>query len=630
MKMKISMSALIIALFLGMMCCQKNDIPNGGNSGGNNGGGDNGGNGNNEVPENTMIGRFSVGDNQQVRFSSGNLWYNEATQAWRFADHQYDYIGAASSVYSEWIDLFDWNTNGAEHGDLSGWRPLTNQEWEYILFERTTLSGMRFAKAIVARKNGLIIFPDDWSLDSISLSGVNDRRDPYMWNKFDAETWERVFEANGAVFLPAVGWANSSSQETGMKGAYWSATQQYPVIFTNSDLGTSYCSIQEVSPFFKYSVRLVYSDGQGGGNNTVVTSPIVETGEVTNIGAFSAYCSYSFVVDEEDVGKYRYGICWDTSENPIYPFSSNATYSPNHDIRMEDLSPNTTYFVRGYASKITDNEIVIYGEQKAFTTSTEYPCYINGLFSVSESKQVHFSQGNLQYQASTNTWRFAEHQWDYVGTEIPGLIGDYVGGTVPGSSNHIVAPLYPGWIDLFSWGTGDRPLFMGSSLSFVDWGINPISNAGGYDYSWCTLTVEEWDYLLFYRQTPSGIRFAIATVNDVRGLILLPDDWDDSTYHLDRVNYADPHCSFNINIITETVWKDVLETHGAVFLPCGGCRVPPTTGGFWIEYVGYDGFYWSADQGGFINFRRSGLTGNNYDYINRGFSVRLVLWEPSY
>ena len=37
------------------------------------------------------------------------------------------------------------------------------------------------------------------------------------------------------------------------------------------------------------------------------------------------------------------------------------------------------------------------------------------MFSVSSTKQVHFSQGNLQYQASTNTWRFAEMQWDFVG-----------------------------------------------------------------------------------------------------------------------------------------------------------------------------------------------------------------------
>ena len=32
------------------------------------------------------------------------------------------------------------------------------------------------------------------------------------------------------------------------------------------------------------------------------------------------------------------------------------------------------------------------------------------IFSVGENKTVHFSKGNLQYQASTNTWRFAEEQ----------------------------------------------------------------------------------------------------------------------------------------------------------------------------------------------------------------------------
>ena len=32
---------------------------------------------------------------------------------------------------------------------------------------------------------------------------------------------------------------------------------------------------------------------------------------------------------------------------------------------------------------------------------------LSGLFSVSATQQVRFSQGNLQYQASTQTWKFA-------------------------------------------------------------------------------------------------------------------------------------------------------------------------------------------------------------------------------
>ena len=40
-----------------------------------------------------------------------------------------------------------------------------------------------------------------------------------------------------------------------------------------------------------------------------------------------------------------------------------------------------------------------------------------GLFSVSPTEQVRFSPGNLQYQASTATWRFALNQFDIVGAD---------------------------------------------------------------------------------------------------------------------------------------------------------------------------------------------------------------------
>ena len=43
---------------------------------------------------------------------------------------------------------------------------------------------------------------------------------------------------------------------------------------------------------------------------------------------------------------------------------------------------------------------------------------INGLFSVGANSTVFFSQGNLQYigSASTPYWKFADNQWDYLGT----------------------------------------------------------------------------------------------------------------------------------------------------------------------------------------------------------------------
>ena len=120
-----------------------------------------------------------------------------------------------------------------------------------------------------------------------------------------------------------------------------------------------------------------------------------------------------------------------------------------------------------------------------------------GLFSVSATQQVYFSQGNLQYQASTNTWRFAEHQYDYVGTQTADVYG-YHGGNVSGSDNRSISSTYSGWIDLFGWGTGDNPTLSsdnyGAYGTFVDWGSNPISNGGNTANRWRTLTQAEWEY----------------------------------------------------------------------------------------------------------------------------------------
>ena len=119
-----------------------------------------------------------------------------------------------------------------------------------------------------------------------------------------------------------------------------------------------------------------------------------------------------------------------------------------------------------------------------------------GSFSVSATQQVHFSKGNLQYQASTNTWRFAEHQYDYVGTQTADGNG-YYGGNVSGSDNRNISSTYSGWIDLFGWGTGDNPTLASTDhadySTFVDWGCNAISNGGNTANQWRTLTKAEWD-----------------------------------------------------------------------------------------------------------------------------------------
>lgn len=234
-----------------------------------------------------------------------------------------------------------------------------------------------------------------------------------------------------------------------------------------------------------------------------------------------------------------------------------------------------------------------------------------GLFSINDSTQVCFSPGNLQYQASTKTWRFAEHQWDYIGED-----------------NANISETYDGWIDLFGWGTGDHPTDISHSdwptySIFVDWGVNPISNWNGVECQWRTLEWSDWNHLLFIRNTDSGIRFAPATVNDVKGLVLLPDDWNASIYNL--VDFNNQFNELEDNIISAQDWN-TFERHGAIFMPNAGIRNGTTV--MWLHDFG---LYWIADPSNpivYVYYVECDGGGNVYfaNYCPRydGLSVRLV------
>ena len=242
-----------------------------------------------------------------------------------------------------------------------------------------------------------------------------------------------------------------------------------------------------------------------------------------------------------------------------------------------------------------------------------------GLFSVSSNKRVVFSKGNLQYQASTRTWRFAEHQWDIIGSE-----------------NSKISENYGGWIDLFGWGTsgynGKNPWMTSETGTdygngvrdiagtYYDWGVyNAISN--GDSKRWRTLTHDEWVYIFEKRSTNSGIRYAKATVNGVNGVILLPDNWNSSNYWLNSANIE--KADFSSNRITRSDWTNKFEVNGAVFLPAAGYRY-----GAKVGRVGYDGGYWSAshlDNNGARELMISeGYISPNWGYRDGGHSVRLV------
>jgi len=242
-----------------------------------------------------------------------------------------------------------------------------------------------------------------------------------------------------------------------------------------------------------------------------------------------------------------------------------------------------------------------------------------GLFTINDGgDQVWFSQGNMQYQASTGTWRFAENQYDYVGAD-----------------NSNISATNSGWIDLFGWGTGSNPTLSSTDYNdygtFVDWGNNAISNGGNTANSgWRTLSQAEWAYVFNARENNTNLgtanaRYAKGKVNNVQGVILFPDGYTHPTGITAPTGInATGSTGWNSNSYTLAQWAE-MEDAGAVFLPAAGYRWG--TGG---GNVGSSGRYWSSTPYNvgracsvlFISNYLHASSGNGDRYY--GFSVRPV------
>lgn len=249
-----------------------------------------------------------------------------------------------------------------------------------------------------------------------------------------------------------------------------------------------------------------------------------------------------------------------------------------------------------------------------------------GVFSVSGTKQVKFSQGNLQYQASTNTWRFAENQWDYVG-----------------SGNENISSTYSGWIDLFGWGTSgwnsgakayqpyststtNSHYYPGKSATTnltgtyanADWGVyNAISYGGNQKGLWRTLTKDEWNYL-FNSRTNYNKLWSFATVNGIKGVVLLPDSWSLPS----GLTFTAASEDYGTNVYTVAQWAQ-MEIAGAVFLPAAGRRYGTSVNGVGMYGVYWSSTYYSSDEACSVAFSSGNLNPSNIYYRSDGRSVRL-------
>ena len=530
---------------------------------------------------------FSVSDTKAVKFSRGNLQYNAAQDKWRFAPRQYTMQCSnndnASEDYDGWIDLFGYGTSGWESG-AENYQPWNN-----------------------GVETGYHGFIDDYTEDGIV--GDNAYADWGVYNKIsnggNREMQWRTLTHNEWVYLLG----NSAKRN----GKYGLAT---------------------LNGFFKGMVIL--PDEWTLPNGLTFTS-----------GYANEYATNRYTMNEwhrmeaagavflpaagerwgETGNAFNYDGCyWSSTPGETFGGWNSATYL------YFMLDTVGMWGAAGYQA----NSVRLVRDNRPDMGSFSYDGASKKTFSVSSSKRVSFSRGNLQYNAAENKWRFATQQFAFVG-----------------DSNANISSSYNGWIDLFGWGTSgwnsgatayqpwstretDQWYQPGNSgynnlsgeYANADWGVyNRISNGGNKAGQWRTLTKDEWEYLIGDNAQRSG-KYGLATINGASksytGLVLLPDDWTLPSGVTFTAGYAN---SFTTNTYTMVQWKK-MEAAGAIFLPAAGLR-----GDTDVTFVGTYGEYWSSTYYNesqaweaifFDNL--SGIVSVNMDvyYRGEGLSVRLV------
>lgn len=286
------------------------------------------------------------------------------------------------------------------------------------------------------------------------------------------------------------------------------------------------------------------------------------------------------------------------------------------------------------------------------------PTKFGGLFTINASgKKVIISQGNLQYNKTTNVWSFMTKQYgtvektavgeNYADSNIVSLFGWGTSGWNNGNLHYQPTKTEcPSGFSANANGFGYGPyngvtygLDLTGEYANADWGVyNNIINGGNVAGKWRTPVNSEIGHILSSRNNISSVvngknnaRYTYATVYDIHGIIVFPDDFVAPTFTQGSTWGAiNTHSAWGTTINT-TDWE-LLEAEGAVFLPAAGTR---SANGNVSSYNTY-AYYWSCRYYPYDNQSRYGYAYSMYFYSDNpciiaqkrarylGSAVRLV------
>ncbi len=513
---------------------------------------------------------ISVSPNQKVYFSQGNLQFNAVQGThmradgtmqqgtWRFAEYQYDVIGSnnqkISATYDGYIDLFGWGTSGYDN-TANDPLAVNYQPWAFsqIRTETNTTNIWGYGPSSDQTDADLVGTSAyyDWGVYNAISNGGNQ---PDQWRILTKSEWDYIITGRAnADQLYSIGTVNEVKGLILLPDAF-----VCPSTLTWTPKATDF---------------------------TTNTYTVAEWQQLEHLGAvFVVWSNYSREKNNlypKDL--YSYIFWLSTRFKSGSESSYNALIGKNGNVES------------GWSNRLFGLPVRLVQDVPVA------PSYSPKPVSVSDTKQVLFSRGNLQFNAvqgthmradgtmQQGTWRFAEYQYDVIGTD-----------------NQNISDTYDGYIDLFGWGTSgydntaNDPLavnyqpwafsqirtetnttniwgygpssdqtdadLVGTS-AYYDWGVyNAISNGGNQPDQWRILTKSEWDYIITGRANADQL-YSIGTVNEVKGLILLPDAFEFPS----TLTWTPKATDYTTNTYTAAEWQQ-LEQLGVVFMSVSAPR----------------------------------------------------------
>ena len=285
---------------------------------------------------------------------------------------------------------------------------------------------------------------------------------------------------------------------------------------------------------------------------------------------------------ETEISVNRLSVFIDGNEYVITPASAASTLT----VALPPVTGSTV----GFTATGSDNKI--YSCAKSSVTFVAEKYYqsvlkmkedvLGGAFSVSTTKKVRFSKGNLTY--SSGTWYFLANSWEY----NTNAATDNKVGKVDGSQH-------------FNWGTVFQSGTSGESAVISD-----ITTALGS--GWSALSLAEWRYLLGYDGNNGGTQSSKRTVQwhyyamitstasigtgNKRYLLIFPDDFQESYWNESSMG-TKPTSGFDGTSESSAAYTEsnftAMQAAGIVILPAAGYRIDSS----WNN-VGNGGIYWSS------------------------------------